>query len=238
MALLIDDQAEAIASAAAILEFAPTAPIRQKILALQPARYVSIDLVSHFRPSVLGSITSLLLVTGSIDYILCYHILEHVDNDGAAIRELARVMTPQTTAIIQVPRRKGSPTEEDPDASAEDRVVRFGQADHVRYYSHDFEKRLFRHGLIPALLTPRLGLAVDEISRFGLQPDEEVWICRSKNASPASGAPRIRLTRVTCACSRNSTTTGRTGWCSWRVNATRPIRHLMKRLRRLAGQIR
>lgn len=133
LALLIDGQAEAIASAAAILEFAPTAPIRQKILALQPARYVSIDLVSHFRPSVLGSITSLPLVTGSIDYILCYHILEHVDNDGAAIRELARVMTPQATAIIQVPRRKGSPTEEDPDASAEDRVVRFGQADHVRY---------------------------------------------------------------------------------------------------------
>ena len=39
---------------------------------------------------LLGSICAIPLETGSVDMLVCYHVLEHVPDDAAAMRELAR----------------------------------------------------------------------------------------------------------------------------------------------------
>ena len=203
----------------------------EKINSFRPARYISIDIDRHFRPSVLGSITSLPLLTGSIDYLVCYHTLEHVPDDGAAIRELARVMAPHATAFIQVPRRKGSPTDEDAEAPAAERIERFGQADHVRYYGDDFERRLYEHGMIPAVLTPRNVLTSDQIGYFALQPDEEVWICRLRTTSIDSwrSAYDLRERRDRSRQELDRYRSNRT--LQMAVRATRPLRQVVRRLR-------
>jgi SAM-dependent methyltransferase len=183
LAILIDSHAAQISSSAAVLEFAPTGSIRKMVGSLQPARYISVDINRHFGPSVLGDITALPFPDGSIDVLICYHVLEHVGDDNAAIRELARVMNPLSIALIQVPRNREAPTAEDLEASAEERTARFGQADHVRYYGTDLERRLYENGLVPGVITPHRILSDDHIRRYALMEDEEVWLCRSRSGS-------------------------------------------------------
>ncbi len=78
------------------------------------------------------------------DFILCSHVLEHVENDMVAITELCRVMKPGGFGILQVPLNLDLPhtfedkTIVDPQARAE----AFGQFDHVRQYGRDYADRL------------------------------------------------------------------------------------------------
>ena len=48
-------------------------------------------------------------------------MLEHIPDDRAAMRELARVLTPTGFGIVQVPFRQGKQTDEDPSAPVEER---------------------------------------------------------------------------------------------------------------------
>jgi SAM-dependent methyltransferase len=51
-----------------------------------------------------GSVTGLPIEDRSIDWVLCTEVIEHVEDDHAAVRELARVMKPESHALISVPR--------------------------------------------------------------------------------------------------------------------------------------
>ncbi len=50
--------------------------------------------------------TRLPFADGAIDHVICSEVLEHVENDQAAIGELARVLRPGGVAYITVPHRK------------------------------------------------------------------------------------------------------------------------------------
>ncbi|MBC7694102.1 MAG: methyltransferase domain-containing protein [Burkholderiales bacterium] len=81
----------------------------------------------------------------SFDIFVCSHILEHVDNDIAAMKELYRVLSNSGWGIAMVPINLGI-TEVDENPSIKDEAQRwhhFGQGDHVRMYSKQgFVKRL------------------------------------------------------------------------------------------------
>jgi hypothetical protein len=124
-----------------------------------------------------ASLTELPLPEKSVGLLVCFHVLEHIPDDRAAMRELARVLAPGGLALVQVPRRWGVPTDEDPDAPVEERLTRFGQADHVRYYGDDFEERLDEAGLsveriaMSELYEPWLA------DLLGILHDEPIWLC-------------------------------------------------------------
>lgn len=80
-------------------------------------------------------------------------------------------------------------TDEDPTASVEERIARFGQADHVRYYGDDLESRLAAHGLRPTVLRTTEMLDDLTIARHGLDPNEEVWLCKPMRPASRDGAP-------------------------------------------------
>jgi SAM-dependent methyltransferase len=85
----------------------------------------------------------------SFHRVLCIHVLEHVADDAAALRELRRVLSPGGEALIMVP-LLGDVTDEDPAAPPDERVRRFGQADHVRLYgAADLVARIAAAGLKP-----------------------------------------------------------------------------------------
>ena len=92
--------------------------------------------------NVQASLTQLPLPDASVGLMICFHVLEHIPDDAAAMAEIGRVLAPGGIAVVQVPRREGVPTDEDPDAPPEERLRRFGQRDHVRFYGDDFEDRL------------------------------------------------------------------------------------------------
>jgi len=81
---------------------------------------------------------------GSIDGIVCNHVLEHVDDDQKAMAELYRVLMPGGWAVLQVPFSlvlEG--TAEDASISSDaDREENYGQRDHVRLYGRDYPDRL------------------------------------------------------------------------------------------------
>jgi SAM-dependent methyltransferase len=128
-----------------LLHVAPEQGIERHLRASRPG-YVSADL---FKPAdVKADIQDMPFEDASFDMILCSHVLEHVDDDRKAIREIRRVLAPGGAALIQVPEEEQlEHTFEDPSiTSPEERFEKFGQEDHVRLYGRDFTRRLEEAG--------------------------------------------------------------------------------------------
>ena len=145
----------------------------------------------------LACLTRLPLRDASVDLLVCYHVLEHVPDDAAAMHEIARVLSPRGIALLQVPIRMGVPTDEDPSASPEERLRRFGQADHVRWYGDDFDSRLSAAGLSSVRVTPPALVGEAAVEWFHLMPHEMVWVARpgKEVAAPMlAGGPASGLT--------------------------------------------
>ena len=73
----------------------------------------------------------------SIDFFICSHVLEHVEDDRAALQELFRVTRRGGLGILMVPIVSGlEAIDEDPcESDVAERWRRFGQDDHVRLYN-------------------------------------------------------------------------------------------------------
>lgn len=136
--------------------------------------YITTDLEG---PTTLHlDITNIDLPDNSIDIIICYHVLEHVRDDNKAIKELLRIIKTNGFAIIQVPLHPVNQfTMENPNATEEERIKLYGQADHVRYYGQkDFENRLTKAGcLFTEVMTDFLAsFNENEKKRLGLAHDK------------------------------------------------------------------
>lgn len=119
-------------------------------------------------------IRSIPLEDNIYDFIMCNHVLEHIDDEQKALREILRILKPGGRAILQVP-LDYSRSETFEDATITDRMEReriFGQYDHLRVYGTDYAKRLAAAGFsvdenrfietIPAALRERYRLPATE----------------------------------------------------------------------------
>lgn len=178
LALLIERLAPVIATSRAVLDVAPQPQIQHLLRSSGDSHYVGFDREGARKVDVVGDLCRMPFRTGRFDLIVCYHVLEHITDDRAAMSELARVLMPGGFALIQVPQRQGVPTDEDPTASREERIRRFSQADHVRYYGEDFADRLESSGLRSWVTNP--GDVYDEsmLRHYGLLSHQPVWLCR------------------------------------------------------------
>ncbi len=163
-----------------LLHMAPERLIQQKFRRENKYQYFSGDLSSplammHF------DITDIPFRDNYFDGILCNHVLEHIPDDRAAMRELYRVLKPGGWAILMVPMKDQPETYENWDITTpEQREIHFGQYDHVRWYGWDYEDRLKSVGFqikwddfaskIPNKKIERLGLSADELIPFCVKP--------------------------------------------------------------------
>lgn len=186
-----------------LVDVAPSPETTPLLARLGPRVHSRLDLGADNRlVDVLGSLTALPYRDGSVDLMTCYHVLEHVPDDRAAMREIARVLSPTGLGVLQVPFRPGQVTDEDPDAGEEERIRRFGQRDHVRYYGDDFEERLVECGLAIQRITPRALLGAEMSTWLHLMPDELVWLVRPVAGAavpPPLAAEETPLTRTFAA---------------------------------------
>ena len=115
----------------------------QKILkSFSHIKYISGDL----NPLVANrkiDITNINFGNDYFDFIICNHVLEHVQDDRKAMSELFRVLKPGGEAILQVPISKyNKETFEDFSIIlSEEREKYFGQKDHVRIYGKDYKNK-------------------------------------------------------------------------------------------------
>lgn len=181
LALLLEGLSPWLSGASVVLDIAPSRQMTKQLKRLSPRGYFSMDFdpAADGRPvDVRASMTDLPLPDASVDFMVCYHVLEHVPDDGSAMAEIARVLKPGGLALVQVPWRSRRETDEDPSAPVEERIRRFGQADHVRYYGRDFEDRLRRGGLDVTRLTPLAMLGKRGCALMRLVEEEAVWAVR------------------------------------------------------------
>lgn len=161
-----------------VLHVAPERALLRVLRARPALRVVTVDLMRR-DVDVQASLTALPLDAGSFDLALCSHVLEHVPDDRAALRELFRVLRPGGLLCVMVP-LGAEPTEEDPGASPAERDRRFGQADHVRRYGPDLVVRLEAAGfLVERVAFPAaLGKPPAELRRLGLDPPDTLFAAR------------------------------------------------------------
>ena len=116
---------------------------------------------------------------GHYDFILCNHVLEHIPDDRAAMRELYRVLAPGGTCLITVPIKESlAATYENPDVDGpRQREEHFGQWDHVRWYGTDVADRLRAAGFDVELNRYGEAFSRDDYRRFGLN-DNLLVVCR------------------------------------------------------------
>ncbi|MBO5890071.1 MAG: methyltransferase domain-containing protein [Alistipes sp.] len=84
----------------------------------------------------------------SVDVVICNHLLEHVEDDRRAMRELYRILRPGGWGIALVPEDRSLPTtfEDDSITDPKERTRIFGQYDHRRIYGRDYDMRLAEAG--------------------------------------------------------------------------------------------
>ena len=121
-------------------------------------------------------ITNTKLPDASYDVVMANHVLEHIRDDRAAMRELFRLLKPGGVALLSVPiNATRQTTHENPAIlSPAARWAHFSAHDHLRYYGLDFAGRLAEAGF--AVETFRV--SPEEEVKYGLLRDEWIYIAR------------------------------------------------------------
>lgn len=163
-----------------ILHVAPESSLRPRLESVA-GQYVAGDLEGVFGEHIID-ITELDFPDASFDAVVCNHVLEHVPDDRAAMRELRRVLRPGGWAMLLVPDVQADETVEDISITdAAERLRLFGQADHVRRYGRDYLDRLAQAGFEPNAIDFGRELPVECIARHRLQKFdqiEQIFLCR------------------------------------------------------------
>jgi SAM-dependent methyltransferase len=109
----------------------------------------------------------------SYDVVICSHVLEHVD-DRRALAEIRRVLTIRGLAVLMVPIVEGWDRTYENDAirSPSERMLHFGQEDHVRFYGSDLRDRIRESGFDLQEFT-----AIEpDVHLHGLQRGEKLFL--------------------------------------------------------------
>ncbi|UCS93404.1 class I SAM-dependent methyltransferase [Echinicola marina] len=115
----------------------------------------------------------------SFDVVFCNHVMEHVDDDILACKEINRVLKPDGWGIIQSPVYDIPMTLEDKSISSPaEREKLFGQRDHVRKYGNDYAKRLSKSGLVVEENNFVKELSNEFVSKHALPPKEIIYYCK------------------------------------------------------------
>lgn len=137
--------------------------------------YISIDLSSPLA-KIRMDITDLKFSDNYFDWIICYHVFEHIPDDRKAMQELLRALKPGGKAILQVPIFSGA-TYEDPSIIApEEREKAFGQSDHVRRYGDDYADRLRSVGFDVKVDPYVKELESNIVQLYGLSNWEDIFL--------------------------------------------------------------
>ncbi|MCK4561981.1 MAG: class I SAM-dependent methyltransferase [Flavobacteriaceae bacterium] len=140
--------------------------------------YTTADLYSPI-VDVKADILNLPFEDNSFDVILCNHVLEHIEDDTKAMRELYRVLKSGGMGIFQIPQDLSlEKTYEDFSiTSAEERKKHFGQYDHVRIYGKDYFNRLRKVGFKVEEVDYSKTISIDLVDKYRLTKGEILPVC-------------------------------------------------------------
>ena len=165
-----------------VLHVAPERCFIQRFERVLGDNYVTADLESPLA-KVKMDIQAIPFGADEFDVIFCNHILEHVEDDRKAMREMFRVMRPGGWGILLSPVNYAREhTYEDASiVTPEARLAAFGQPDHVRDYGRDYADRLLEAGFDVEEIDYVKYLKPEDVARFGLR-SEIIYLVRKAPA--------------------------------------------------------
>ena len=156
---------------AKVLHIAPEICLIKKFNRIKNFEYITADLDSPLA-DVKMDIHNMTFDDNSFDLIICNHVLEHVEDDILALKEIRRVLKKEGYGIIMIPFYYPIPEitfEDDSVSNPEEREKIFGQSDHLRKYGKDFKKRFELSGMKIEVIRPDSILNSKKISRYGIK---------------------------------------------------------------------
>ena len=135
--------------------------------------YKTADLDSPIA-DVKADIVNLPFNDNSFDVIFCNHVLEHVQDDTKAMKELFRVMKKGGMGIFQVPQdlNRDITFEDNSITDPKERAKIFGQYDHVRVYGRDYFDKLRSIGFNVEEVNYSQKISSELLSRYRLMEGE------------------------------------------------------------------
>jgi SAM-dependent methyltransferase len=168
-----------------ILHIAPEYVLKRRLSRASNLNYITGDLGAPLADLKLD-VQDMPFANESFDVVFCNHVLEHVDDDRQAMREIYRVLRPEGWALLMCPLgRKLDITIEDPHTRTPTaRLANYGQEDHVRLYGSDYFDRLREAGFVIETLRVEDVASGNAIETHKLRRDtdlfreDELIICR------------------------------------------------------------
>lgn len=167
-----------------IIHFAPEPFLSERIIKQFPAFYVKVDLNPSDESIQKGDITNIQYKDKHFDILICNHVLEHVPDYVKALNEINRILKKGGIAILQTPySRMLQRNFEDKGINTDElRLIYYGQADHVRFFS---EKHLFesikQSGLDLNLISHKDFFLENETSYYGVNEKEDLILVIKPN---------------------------------------------------------
>ena len=162
-----------------LLHFAPEAAFHEIFKKSNNISYDTIDLDSPLA-KIKADICNLPLEDNTYDFILCNHVLEHINDDIKAMSELYRVLKKGGIGIFQIPIdiNRDKTFEDSSIKDPKERNKVFGQYDHVRIYGMDYYDRLKSVGFSVEQIKYADNLTKDEIKKYCLNSNEIIPVCK------------------------------------------------------------
>jgi hypothetical protein len=165
-----------------ILHFAPEGWLVAWLGSFGPAEHVLADLYPQASTVQRIDLEAIPYGEGRFDCVIANHVLEHVSDLARATSEIGRVLAPSGIAILQTPWCKGlAHTIEDPAViSSVARLQLYGQDDHARLFGSDVYERI-AGGVLRAESIGHASMLADvDPNRYGVNPDEDLMLFRSR----------------------------------------------------------
>ncbi|MBE6207940.1 MAG: methyltransferase domain-containing protein [Rikenellaceae bacterium] len=117
------------------------------------------------------------LADESFDVVICNHLMEHVEDDLRAMRELHRILKRGGWGVLLSPvdLQRATTFEDDSITDPKERTRIFGQYDHRRLYGNDFADRLREAGFEVEDLDYAARLTPEERTRYAL-PEDHIYV--------------------------------------------------------------
>jgi SAM-dependent methyltransferase len=161
------------------LHLAPEQPFLKRFRAMKNLDYTTADLLSPIADVKTDIRDMNVFKDNTFDVVMCNHVLEHIDREQDAMKEILRVLKPNGFAILQVPIDYSLETtfEDLSITEPKEREKYFGQYDHVRQYGRDYAQRLESAGFNVRSDDFILSFSAQEIEKFRLDKQEIIYYC-------------------------------------------------------------
>ncbi|MCF6366700.1 MAG: methyltransferase domain-containing protein [Bacteroidales bacterium] len=161
-----------------VLHMAPEQPFIKRFKKFENLNYTTADLFSPIA-DVKTDIRNMDFKDSSFDVFICNHVMEHIDEEQKALKEVLRILKPKGWAILQVPIDYSleKTFEDDTVTDKKEREKIFGQYDHVRLYGKDYSERLRKAGFKVIEDDFVKTFSDEEIKRYRFDKNEIIYLC-------------------------------------------------------------